>query len=250
MSEFGQLAGRVERSLELEIPPVAVTFLDALPTGLEAPAAPVPAGCSFWELGAQTTMTTNADHHKHCSIGIYTHNLADAPSSQRHELEATLGAMQGLDYVRPSEVETLPVMTNRSKQVVYGPLHEATQCPAVVLLFARASQGLILAEALTRVDGEMPLAMGRPACALIPQVLNTSRSASSLGCCGARAYLDVLSDDIALWGLSGDKLEAYVDEIETLAKANSILSRFHELRQSAIEKGESPTVEQSLASVE
>lgn len=247
MSEFAQLAQRVERSLELTTPPVAVTFLDTIPTGVEAPSASVPAGCSFWELGAHMTVATNAEHHKYCSIGIYTHNLADAPSSQQHELEATLGAMQGLDYVRPSEVEALPVMTDRSKQVVYGPLHEATQRPAVVLLFARASQGLILSEALTRVDGETPVAMGRPACALIPQVFNTSRSASSLGCCGARAYLHALSDDIALWGLSGAKLEVYVDEIEILAKANSVLSKFHELRRSAIEAGESPTVEQSLA---
>lgn len=247
MNEFARLAQRVERSLELTIPPVAVTFRDNIPTGVEAPSAPVPAGCSFWELGARMTVATNAEHHKHCSIGVYTHNLADAPNNQQHELEATLSVMQGLDYVRPSEVEALPVMTNRSKQVVYGPLHEATERPSIVLLFARAYQGLILSEALTRVDGETPTAMGRPACALIPQVLNSSRSASSLGCCGARAYLDALSDDIALWGLSGAKFEAYVDEIESLAKANSVLSQYHGLRRAAIESGEAPTVEQSLA---
>lgn len=250
MNDFAALSQRAECALELATLPVAVTFLSEFPANIEAPSTRVPAGCSFWELGAKMTVATSAEHHAFCSIGIHTHNLTDAPSSQQQQLESTLAAMQGLDYVRPSEVEALPVMTKGHKYVVYGPLSEATEPPAVVLLFARASQSLIVSEALTRVDGETPAAMGRPACALIPQVLNSSRSASSLGCCGARAYLDVLSDDIALWGLFGEKLESYVDEIETLAKANSVLSQFHQIRRVAVESGESPTVEQSLAKLE
>ena len=33
-------------------------------------------------------------------------------------------------------------------------------------------------------------AMGRPACAVVPQAINSGQAALSLGCCGARAYLD------------------------------------------------------------
>ena len=246
MTDYATLAQRIERSLDLTMAPVAVTFLAAR-AAARAPAAPVPAGCSFWELGARQTIATEARHHQHCSIGIHTHNLANAPASQQHELETVLGAMQGLDYIRPAEVEALPVMSEASEGVQYGPLGEATSPPSAVLLFAHASQGLILSEALTRVDGETPLAMGRPACALIPQVVNGSRAASSLGCCGARAYLDALSDDVALWGLPGSRLEAYVDEIEILAKANAVLAQFHARRREDIESGDTPTVEESLA---
>ena len=89
--------------------------------------------------------------------------------------------------------------------------------------------------------------MGRPACALIPGVINSARSASSLGCCGARAYLDTLSDDVAIWALHGEKLEAYAVEIVTLAKANAVLAQFHQVRRADIESGETPTVEGSLA---
>jgi len=247
MSEFTDLAQRIERALELTRPPVAVTFVDTLPPGVDGPGLPVPAGCSFWEIGTERTVATSGDDHEHCSIGIHTHNLTNVPSSQAHELQAALGAMMGLDYVRSSEIEALPVMKTSAKHVLYGPLHEATQRPSLVLLFASASRGLILSEALTRVDGETPPAMGRPACAMIPQVLNSARSAASLGCCGARAYLDSLSDDVSLWGLWGAKLESYVDEIEVLSKANSVLSRFHALRRADIESGETPTVEESLA---
>ena len=118
---------------------------------------------------------------------------------------------------------------------------------AVVLLFANASQGLVLSEALARVDGATPPAMGRPACALIPQVKNSGRAAASLGCCGARAYLDVLSDEVAVWGLPGEKLESYLEEIEILAKANSVLSAFHQRRREDIESGAMPTVKESLS---
>ena len=250
MNELPNLARQLQDSLSLTIPPVAVTFWDSASSDIPAPDASVPAGCSFWEVGTHSTVATTAEHHRHCSIGIHTHNLTDAPGNQQQELQAALGAMQGLDYVRPGEVEALPVMKTSNVQVVYGPLQEATEQPSVVLLFAHASQGLILSEAVSRVDGEPPLALGRPACALIPQVLNSEHSASSLGCCGARAYLRELGDDIALWGLLGTRLEAYVEEIETLAKANTVLTQFHTLRREAIEAGESPTVEQSLASME
>jgi uncharacterized protein (DUF169 family) len=247
MGDYAVLAERLENSLGLKTPPVAVTFGDRLPDGIATPDGPVAAGCSFWELGAKQALATNASHHQHCSIGIHTHNLSGAPASQSSELEATLAAMQGLDYVRPDEVAGLPVMQSSSECVVYSPLKDVTDdAPAVVILFADAAQGLIISEGLARVDGAIPMAMGRPACAFIPQILNSSRSAASLGCCGARAYLGALTDGITLWGLFGAKLESYVSEIETLAKANGILTQFHELRRADFSSGATPSVAQSL----
>ena len=69
----------------------------------------------------------------------------------------------------------------------------------------------------------------------------------SLGCCGARAYLDALSDDIALWALPGEKLEAYCTEISGLAKSNDILTVFHQRRREDVVAGRRPSVEESLA---
>ena len=58
-----------------------------------------------------------------------------------------------------------------------------------------------------------------------------------------------MSNDIVLWGLKGDSLEAYAGEIETLSKANGILTQFHASRKAAIESGETPSVEETLASL-
>ena len=91
--------------------------------------------------------------------------------------------------------------------------------------------------------------MGRPACAIVPQVMNTGRAALSLGCCGARAYLDVLTDDVAIFAIPGAKLEAYTQRIEALAKANAVLANFHQIRRRAIAAGATPTIKDSLAAL-
>ena len=92
--------------------------------------------------------------------------------------------------------------------------------------------------------------MGRPACSIIPQALNTGRSALSLGCCGARAYLDVLADDVALYAIPGATLSAFADRIAALAGANTILTKFHQIRRQDVEAGKSPTIQESLAALE
>jgi uncharacterized protein (DUF169 family) len=91
--------------------------------------------------------------------------------------------------------------------------------------------------------------MGRPACAAIPQVANSGHAAMSLGCCGARAYLDVLTDDTAIFAIPGARLEAYVDRIEKLSHANAVLAKFHQTRRRDVEAGKTPTIKESLAAL-
>lgn len=247
MGKYQRRAQQLQESLELSLGPVAVCFSDELPQGISPyPGDDIAAGCEFWERASNTVFSTSAANHSNCSIGVYTHNLADAPATQQHELETTLGTMISLDYIREQEVQTIPVVEKQSRYVIYGPLSEIPMDPDAVILFAHSRQGLILSEATERIDANTPPAMGRPACAVIPQVMNQGRAAMSLGCCGARAYLDSLSDNVALWNLPGSKLEAYADQVETLAKANQVLTGFHEQRKTDVEAGQHPSVEESL----
>jgi hypothetical protein len=81
---------------------------------------------------------------------------------------------------------------------------------------------------------------------MLPQSFNGGNAALSLGCCGARAYLDALNDNAALWALPGGKLDRYCAEIVALARANQILTTFHQRRREDVEAGKQPTVRQSL----
>jgi uncharacterized protein (DUF169 family) len=181
-----------------------------------------------------------------CSIGQYTHNLDMAPAAGK-DLGDALKVFAELGYVREQDVAQIPVLQSKPKYVIYGPLADIPVQPDVVLLFVRADQTLILSEASQQLENGMPPAMGRPACAIIPQAKNTGRSALSLGCCGARAYLDVLTDDVALYAIPGASIESFAERIAALANANGILSKFHQLRRRDVEAGRSPTVQESLA---
>jgi uncharacterized protein (DUF169 family) len=166
------------------------------------------------------------------------------------DLQDALKVFADLTYVRPEDLAAIPVLEAKAKYVVYGPLGEGPLPPDVVLLFVRANQTLILSEASQQMEGGLPPAMGRPACAAVPQARNTGRSALSLGCCGARAYLDVLTDDVALYAVPGASIAAFTERVAALSKANALLMEFHQIRRKDIEGGKTPTIQASLAAMQ
>src|SRR5580692_9310708 len=231
-------------SLHLTQPPVAVCFTDAIPEGVKVFSGAVPAGCRFWQEAAKAVFATTSIQHDLCSIGLYTHNLGSSP-----DLGDALKVFADLGYVREQDLPLIPVLSRRAKVVVYGPLDAIPLAPDVVLLFVQADQTLILSEASQQLELGMPPAMGRPACAIVPHAFNTGRTALSLGCCGARAYLDILTPDVALYAIPGSMLEAFTARVSALAKANSVLTAFHTIRRRDVEAGMHPSVQESLAAL-
>jgi len=245
MSNPGAIAEILEKSLGLQQPPVAVSLLEDRPEGVPVWEGSAPAGCRFWQEAVSRTFATQARHHGLCAIGIHTHNLESTPATNT-DLNDTLKVFADLGYVRVEDVPQIPVLGQRPNWVVYGPLAEASSMPDVALLFVKANQTLILSEAAQQAESGLPPAMGRPACAIVPQAVNSGRSALSLGCCGARAYLDVLTDEVGLFAIPGARLEAVAERVQALAGANAVLAKFHQLRRAAVESGGTPTVRESL----
>lgn len=249
MSSYSEIANTLNQSLHLTQPPVAVCLMDRVPGNVRMWSGAVPAGCRFWQEATTTTFATTAADHEHCAIGQYTHGL-EMSAGASTDLQDALKVFADLTYVREQDIAGIPVLQAKAKHVVYGPLAAAPAEPAVVLLFVRADQTLILSEASQQLEGGLPPAMGRPACAVVPQASNSGRSALSLGCCGARAYLDVLTDDVALYAVPGAMIGAFAERVAALAQANSILTKFHQIRRRDVEAGKSPTVQQSLAAMQ
>jgi len=247
MTDYAAVSRQLQDALHLSLAPIGIRFADEVPSGVSALGEPVAAGCVFWERAATTTFATSADDHALCAIGIHTHHLAGAPAGYESELKTVLKVMNDMDYVRDEDVARIPVLEREARHVIYGPLAEATEAPDVVMLFADSRDGLVITEAVDQVESAAPPALGRPACALVPQVVNSGRAAASLGCCGARAYVDALTPAVALWGLPGAEVARYADRIGKLAGANATLGKFHELRRADVAAGGKPTVEQSLA---
>jgi len=246
MPNYAAVAERIQQSLGLKFTPIAVILTDTAPEGVKQYESRAPAGCAFWEEAAAGAFTTSAADHALCSIGIYTHNLAGAPPQYAGELGAVLEVMSGLEYARAEDVAQIPVLAKQPKYAVYAPLAECPAPPDVVLIFADARQGLILAEAAQQADGELPPALGRPACAAVPQAYNSGRAAVSFGCCGARAYIGALDAGTALWALPGGKLDLYAARIAKLAEANGVLAQFHAIRKTDVAAGATPTYAESM----
>ena len=248
MPSNSSLAQTLTESLHLERPPVAVCFADAVPSGVKQFSGSVPAGCRFWQEAQSGVFATVPRDHDLCGIGIYTHNLEASPGA-RKDLGDALKVFSDLGYVREQDLPLIPVLKNRPQAVIYGPLSQVPLPPDVVLVFANADQTLVLSEASQQLEGGLPPAMGRPACAVVPQALNNNQTALSLGCCGARAYLDVLTPGVAVYAIPGKKLEAFTERVAALAKANAVLTSFHALRRKAVEAGGHPSVAESLAAM-
>jgi uncharacterized protein (DUF169 family) len=242
------LAGTLTDSLRLTQPPVAIAFADRVPPGVMTYSGLSPAGCRFWQEAASRVFATVPRDHDLCSIGVYTHHL-ETTGAVDTDLQDALKVFGDLGYVRPADMPFIPVLERQPKVVVYGPLASIPVSPDVVLLFVKADQSLILTEASQQLENGLPPALGRPACAIVPQAFNTGRTALSLGCCGARAYLDVLTPDVALYAIPGRKLEAFTERVAALANANAVLTSFHSLRRQQVEAGDRPAVRDTLAAM-
>jgi len=250
MNQFEGIAQTLTDCLQLRTPPVAVCLTDTPPAGVSALAQTAPAGCSFWERGARGAFVTSPKDHENCTIGMYTHHMPLDTASRQENLNVSLKVFADLGYVRAEDIPGIATLKQEPKYVVYAPLSSTPIPPSVVLLFANSRQGLVITEAIQQVDAGVPPAMGRPACAVIPQAANSKRPALSLGCCGARAYLNTLTDDIALWALPGERVAEYASRIKVLAAANGLLTQFHQLRRKDIEQGKSPSIQESLATLQ
>jgi uncharacterized protein (DUF169 family) len=192
--------------------------------------AAAPSGCSYWRRAAEgETFYTEASDHYNCPIGAYTHGV-ELPPAQAKELESVVGKMIGLGYLRQEEVPAIPRRQAEFRVAVYAPLADATEEPNVVLVRGNAKQVMLLAEAAQAAGvGAESGFMGRPTCAVVPEVLRTRRAAASLGCIGNRVYTDLANDEL-YFALPGEHVEAVTEKLAAIVQANRELENYHRAR--------------------
>ena len=230
-----RIAGRrLTELLDLPTPPVAVTFAAAAPAGVARVSRPGPAGCAYWKQAAEgAVFYTEAADHFNCPVGAYTHGVG-LPPERAKELEGVVGTMVGLQYIRMEEVGALPRRTEPFRIAIYAPLAETPSPPDVVLVRGRARQIMLVAEAARAagLEGDRA-AMGRPACAMIPAVLEGPGGVTSLGCIGNRVYTG-MGDDELYFTIPGAQVGAVVERLEAVVHATRELEKYHEARRASL----------------
>ena len=219
--------------LNLSLPPVAIAFVDAPPAGMRRVENIEPAGCGYWKRAAEgQVFYTEADDHKRCPVGAHTHHVPLSPS-EHQELMSLVGTMVGLSYIKLEEVPEIPRRQTPMRIAVYGPLGTLPVPADVIIVRAEARQLMLLAEAAraASVEGNS-VTMGRPTCAVLPQAINSARTAASFGCIGNRVYTGA-ADSEGYFAIPGAKLRTVENALATIVRANIELEKFHRARAAA-----------------
>ena len=222
-------------SMNLSHHPIAIAFLDQPPAGLSRIDRASAAGCGYWKHASEghAFYTTSEDHHN-CPIGAHTHGVA-LPPAQAAELQAVVGTMIELKYLRADEVAMIPRRVRPMQVAAYAPIGEASFDPDVVIFRGNARQIMLIAEAARAAGAfEASTVLGRPACAMIPQALDSQAGIASVGCIGNRVYTD-LGDDELYFAVPGWALRQTLDQLETILHANSELEVFHRRRAATLQ---------------
>jgi uncharacterized protein (DUF169 family) len=212
--------------------PIAITFLDAAPKGVEKFEGSQPSSCSFWRLASSgKSFYTVPGDHQNCPIGGYTHNVLQP--ERMPELQQVLELMGSIGYIRMEEVGGVFHMDRSPAAILYAPLGETPVDPSVMIASGKPSRVMLVAEAATRA-GEMsnlPL-LGRPTCMALPAAIGKGGVAST-GCIGNRVYTEIGDDELYL-ALRGTGLERIANELDTIESANVTLTGYHAERKAQL----------------
>lgn len=233
MTDWRRLEHRVSECTPFTRRPVAVTFLDSAPEGIEKFTGSEPSGCSFWRLAAdgRTFYTVPSDHFN-CAVGSHTHNI-DLSPERAAETTQTLELMFRVNYIRPEEVAGIPRLPRTPAAVLYSALADTPLPPSVVLFACRPSSAMLLQEATIRAgkSGALP-PLGRPTCMALPASL-AHGTVTSLGCIGNRVYTG-LSEDALYVAIPGADLPAVADALEVITSANKELTAYAQGRRAQL----------------
>ena len=184
-------AGSATRSTSAS-PPVAITFCDDAPAGVDPFDAPMPtptrttaapvasrrAACSG-SGRSDRTFSTVADDHANCSVGSVTHGFRTLDEVAGNADVADARSTPG--WVTMDIVPEIPVVRDRPGTVTYGPLADTPVDPDVVLLRINGKQLMVLADALPGLRIE-----GKPQCHIVAVAKEEGEVAASVGCALSR----------------------------------------------------------------
>lgn len=148
-----------------------------------------------------------------------------------------VGRMTKCGYLREDEPAQIPTNPKPgAKGILYGPLPDFPGEPDAVLLWISPAQAMVLSEATGGAQwggGNQAAALGRPACAAIPQSAATSQATLSLGCIGMRTFTGIGSDQL-LEVVPGKILESFAAEVNRLRAVNDEMEAFYKERAASL----------------
>jgi uncharacterized protein (DUF169 family) len=225
---YQDLTKRFIDLLQIQQPPIGLTFVEKVPEGIEHKATRVPSACTFWRLAEQGVFYATAEDHQECPIGMMTMGFT-MPESAQQRAQALVQTMANVQYFSPAEVSALPIVKKPHESIVYGRLDQIPMEADIVLCILNTQQAMLVAEAMGQINWLQggQAAFGRPTCGVIPRTLLTGETSMSFGCVGARTYLGLTPAELVLT-VPGQKFAELVERLQTIVAANAALAPFHQ----------------------
>jgi uncharacterized protein (DUF169 family) len=218
LSEYRAIGSEMRELLNLENPPVGISFLDTQPQGVKKNEESVPSGCVFWINGFKDNFYTDKKDHANCNIGSFTHGFL-APQDVSLDACMDIALFDKTGYFPASEFGGVPRMAEAPNYVAYGPLSKIAFEPDVVLVVCNPEQGMIMGESTTSAK-----LMGAPTCQAIPFAYNQQQIGISLGCVTNRIRTGIKPSDLVVT-IPGGELQGFSTKLRARAKANKEVSK-------------------------
>jgi uncharacterized protein (DUF169 family) len=228
-NDWSELARGLHDTLNLTAPPIAITFSDDAPPGVDPFDSPmpsptddgrtgrVPAGCVFWIHAAERTFATVAEDHGNCSVGSVTHGFKTLDEVAGN---ADVAALVDAGWVTMDVFPQVPAVRDRPGTVTYGPLADTSVDPDVVLLRINGKQLMVLSDALPGLRIE-----GKPQCHIVAVAKQDGEVAASVGCALSRVRTGMPATEMTC-AIPGPRLPEVLAALSSTARADTTVARY------------------------
>lgn len=226
MNSWATASNTLVELLQLEAPPIAITFADRSPLpAFDAPMSEptddgrtgrVPASCVFWSEADQRGFSTVAADHGNCSVGRWVHGFARLEDIAG---AADVGALFASGWITSNEVEQVVTISDHTDTIAYEPLREATGDPDVVVLRLNARQMMELMDAIPRLTLSR-----KPQCQIIAKA-RSGHAALSMGCALSRERTG-MPDDQLTCALPASDVSNVVEALRRASEADATVRTF------------------------
>ncbi|MGI0091175.1 MAG: DUF169 domain-containing protein [Nitrososphaerales archaeon] len=215
---YKDLGFEIQVLLKLEHPPIAISFTNDTPIGINKTNESVPAGCVFWFRAFNDEFYTTQEDHASCNIGSFTHGFLEA-SQVSLATCPDISLMIQAKYLELSDFAGVPRMNKASKYVVYAPLRSASLEPDVVLMICNTEQTMLVSEAAGSAR-----TMGKPTCSSIPYAYNEDAIAISLGCITNRVRTGLKPGELVIT-VPRRQLDSFVAKLRQTVQSNNSVAQ-------------------------
>ncbi len=229
MPDYSNMADDLTELLSLSHPPLAITFRDSHPAGIERYRSEYPpktedgrtgavsAGCVFWAEASDQTFATLPEDHGNCSVGSLTHGMIGL------EEAAARGDVQALceaKWVSPEIFPRIATVQSKPAAVIYGPLAETPVDPDIVFLRLNAKQAMQLHAAVPSLQFE-----GKPQCHIIAVAKERRKPAISVGCMLSRVRTGFASSEMTC-ALPVDQAPGIIEDLRASTRADRLVAGY------------------------